>query len=187
MSLSLLLLSKFGVKSMMGSFILNKKVVDNLYKSAIVEQDEDTKIQLITWAADLGNSNAISYIHNNLSIITDFMAERMDESTYYFFEERENKIKNMYSLYMLGLVNGVTNNPHTYLQNKTRKIDEDKLEIEYYEKSAAKGNPLAMIDLAMIYNHKKKKFSDKTNEIINLVRKANELNCSIPVSLQKYL
>ncbi len=167
----------------------DSEFVDKLYEKAINENNENIKIQLMTWAADLGNELAINYIHTH-GEIDGILAEKLDKSTYYFFKERENHTKNTYSLYMLALINHVVNNPEA---DSTRI--ESTLAIEYYKKSIIKKNPQAMVKLAEFYfahmemSHDgfedELNLGDKSDEIVQLINEAIALNFPIPEYLQK--
>lgn len=152
-----------------------------LYDQAVNESNENIQLQFYTWAADLGDRDAINYLHSNKEI-GQLLAERLERSTYDFFKEREDMESNMYSLYMLGMINNVCNNPEKW--NETGSASEKNLTIEYYTKAVNKGNPLAMISLAYFYHDIVK---DKEDEIKRLVKKANEMNFPIDDGLKCYL
>lgn len=155
-----------------------------VYSLALVEPNENVQLQLYTWAADLGNLDAINYIHTHREI-GQLLAERLDPDTYFVFKKREKYENNRYSLYMLGIINNVVNNPEFWGGSKPEhNKSQGELAIEYYTKAVEKKNPLAMIDLA----HFLECFSkDHSEQIKSLVKEASQLNFPVDQSLQKYL
>jgi|SRR5579872_3683706 len=149
-----------------------------LYDQAVNESNKNIQLQFYTWAADLGNVDAINYLHSNKEII-QLLAEELEKTTYDFFKERVNMENNSYSLYMLGMITNVCNNP-----DHLDDLSEKKLTIEYYTKAVDKDNPLAMISLAYFYHDFAK---DKVDDTKSLVRRANEMNFPIDDVLKCYL
>lgn len=166
---------------------------ETLYTHATNEQDENIQLQLYTWAADLGNEHAISYLHLHQAHMCVLVAEKLDKSTYDFFKERENTSHNSYSLYMLGLINNVCNNPDYWYGKKPDRVSSNRqMAIDYYNKAIVKNNPLAMISLAYLYHDtdlSDDEYEDKSDEIKHLAKRTNELNFSLEKHpyLQQYL
>lgn len=146
--------------------IETKETADAMYIDALIlsadNDNDDVKyydnnlLQLMTISADLGNIEAIKWLMAHDDYVGKCLAENLSKQTYELFLERSESNKNTYSLYMLGVINHVFNNP----TNKS-SASQQKLATQYYTLSSENGNPLAHKQLESIIKHKADKLANQ--------------------------
>lgn len=156
-------------------YVETDKLANDLYNEAMIMEDNDLGmscieefnsafgnqlLRLMTISADLGNKNAIKWLHKHGPFIMRVLTtKRAEVETYELFMDRVNFEKNAYSLCMLGILHNKCKEPNLWsimrINSGTENNPDEykKLVTKFFTQAGEKGNPQGFYELAyMLYN-----------------------------------